>query len=240
MRRGPSRAAVRFREIDMRLILPALFGFAGFAVLVAFGVWQVQRLDWKTGVIAEIEARIGAAPEALPAAPDAATDNFVPVTLTGMVAGAPLRVLGAWRDAGSGFRIVAPVETQGGRRVLVDFGVVPLDTGDDTAPTALPRGPLAIIGNLNWPDDANRGTPEPEGDLWYARDVAAMAAVAQTEPVMVVARSVTPPAAPLPAPVGTEGIPNSHLGYAVQWFGLAAVWLGMTLLLLWRIRRRTL
>jgi surfeit locus 1 family protein len=39
--------------------------------------------------------------------------------------------------------------------------------------------------------------------------------------------------------VDTSGIPNDHWGYAVQWFSLAAVWLGMTAYLLWRIRQRT-
>ena len=33
--------------------------------------------------------------------------------------------------------------------------------------------------------------------------------------------------------------PERNVGYAVQWFGLAAVWAGMTIFLLWRIRRRT-
>ena len=34
------------------------------------GVWQVQRLAWKQGVIADIDARIQPAPVALPASPD--------------------------------------------------------------------------------------------------------------------------------------------------------------------------
>ena len=66
-----------------------------------------------------------------------------------------------------------------------------------------------------------------------------MAEVLGTEPVLVIAREVSvndPPATPLP--VTTEGIPNNHLGYAVQWFGLALVWAGMTLFLLWRTARR--
>ncbi|SFJ32548.1 SURF1 family protein [Jannaschia pohangensis] len=220
----------------MRLILPLLFGLGGFAVLVALGLWQVQRLDWKEGVIAEIEGRIGAAPVALPAEPDPDADNYLPVVLTGTVAGPPLRVLGSWRGAGTGFRIVVPLETDG-RRIMVDLGVVPLDFGETID---LPDEPLAITGNLNWPDDQNDGTPPPEGDLWYARDLTAMAPVLGTEPVMVVARSVAPETIPLPTPVGVEGIPNSHLGYAIQWFGLALVWLGMTVFLLWRIRRRTI
>ena len=36
----------------------------------------------------------------------------------------------------------------------------------------------------------------------------------------------------------TVAIPNDHLGYALTWFGLAAVWAVMTALWLWRIKRR--
>jgi surfeit locus 1 family protein len=42
-----------------------------------------------------------------------------------------------------------------------------------------------------------------------------------------------------PVPVSVEGIPNNHRQYAITWFSLAAVWAGMTLYLLWRIRRKT-
>ena len=37
----------------------------------------------------------------------------------------------------------------------------------------------------------------------------------------------------------TVNIRNDHLGYAITWFGIAAVWVMMTGLLLWRIKRRT-
>lgn len=223
----------------MRLVIPLVFGLVGTAILFGLGVWQLQRLDWKEGVIARIEERITAVPVALPAAPDPEADAYLPVELVATVTGAPLRVLGAWRVAGTGFRIVAPMVTPEGRRIMVDLGVLPLDTADDAAPVTLPDGPLRVTGNLAWPDDAGPGTPAPEGDLWYAREVDAMAAALATERLMVVARDVDPPAGPVPAPVGVEGIPNSHLGYAVQWFGLAAVWLGMTAYFLWRIRRRS-
>ncbi|WP_179378856.1 SURF1 family protein [Jannaschia marina] len=220
----------------MRFAIPALFGLIGFAVLCTLGVWQLQRMEWKHAMIAEIEARIDAEPAALPDMPAEAADNFAPVALTGRIDGEPLRVLGAWRAGGTGFRVVTPVET-GGRRILVDLGVVPLDAGETIA---LPDVPIEITGNLNWPDDANAGTPDPDGDTWFARDVAAMAAARGTEPVLVVAAATTPPLAVTPVPVGTDGIPDNHLGYAIQWFGLATVWLGMTVFLLWRIRRRTL
>ena len=218
----------------MRLVIPLLFGLIGVAVLTGLGVWQLQRLTWKEGVIAEIEARIAADPVPLPMSFDPEADRFRPVALTGRIDGAPLRVLGAWRGGGSGYRIVAPLAV-GDRRVLADLGLVPLTRETVT----LPDGPLDITGNLDWPDDRGAGTPEPDGDTWFARDVLAMAAALGTEPVMVVARSVGPEAGPAPIPVGGEGIPNSHLGYAIQWFGLALVWAGMTAFLLWRMTRRT-
>ena len=56
---------------------------------------------------------------------------------------------------------------------------------------------------------------------------------------LVVAREVTPSEGLQPLGVTTSGIPNDHLQYAGTWFSLAAVWLGMTGYLLWRIRQRT-
>ena len=104
-----------------------------------------------------------------------------------------------------------------------------------------PAGCAAIEGNLVWPNETDSYTPPPDAKtgLWFARDVHAMAAHLATEPVMVVLRrtdEMTPAA--LPMPVDTATIPNDHLQYAITWFLLAAVWAGMTLFYLWRIRRQ--
>jgi len=42
-----------------------------------------------------------------------------------------------------------------------------------------------------------------------------------------------------PWPVDTAGIPNNHRQYAITWFSMAVLWLGMTAFLVWRITRRT-
>jgi surfeit locus 1 family protein len=212
------------------LIVPLVFGLLGTLLLAGLGAWQLQRAAWKDGVIARIEGRIGADPVPLPAAPDPEADLYLPVTFEGRVAGQPLRVLGAWRG-GTGHRVVAPLETEG-RRVMVDLGLVGLDIRE----VPLPEGPLAVTGTLAWPQEVGAA---PEGDLWFARDVPAMAAALGTEPLLVVARDVAPPAGPRPLPQSTAGIPDNHLGYAIQWFGLALVWAGMTLYFLWRKRRPT-
>jgi surfeit locus 1 family protein len=52
-----------------RMILPALFGLSGVAILIWLGVWQLQRLEWKTAVLAQIATRLHDAPVGLPDQP---------------------------------------------------------------------------------------------------------------------------------------------------------------------------
>ena len=120
--------------------------------------------------------------------------------------------------------------------MLLDRGFVPAAYKDQNRDT----GDVRVTGNLHWPQDFDRlFTPEPDGNLWFARRVEEMAAELETEPVMVVARSLEPPVANLHSwPVDTGEIPNNHLNYAITWFGLAAAWVGMTAFWLWRINRR--
>lgn len=218
-----------------RMIAPLLFGLIGAAILIGLGSWQVQRLHWKAGVLAEIAARIGAAPVALPARPDPQADRFLPVSATGRLIGPPLRVLASRKLVGPGHRIIAVLET-GGRRVLVDAGFAPEGTA-----VSLPAGQVQVTGNLHWPAEVDSYTPTPDAatGLWFARDVPAMAAALHTEPVLIVARVPVVVGVDV-LPVDTSSIPNDHFGYAVTWFSLAAVWLGMTVLFLWRIRRRNI
>lgn len=217
------------------LLFLLIFGVAGLAVLVALGAWQVRRMHWKNAVQAEIAARIGADPVPLPVAPDPHRDRFLPVVVAGAFQAGEVRVLVSVRQAGAGYRIVAPYLTRDGRRILIDRGFVPAADRDRDRAT----GPLPVTGNLHWPDEIDGFTPQPDRSarIWFARDVARMAAELGTEPVLIVARSPTDPGV-TPLPVDSAGIANDHLQYAVTWFGLALVWAGMSLHFLWRGRAR--
>lgn len=209
-------------------------GLAGAAVLVSLGVWQLQRLAWKEGLIAQAEAMMAEPPVPLPAAPDPARDRYRAVAFEGRFTGEETAILSSTRE-GPGFLIVAAFETADGRRILIDRGFVP-ETGK-TAPRAAKAA--EVTGNLNWPDDVTPSTPphDAKAGIWFGRDVAGMAAELGTEPVLVIAREATGDGIrPMPA---TAAFRNDHLGYAIQWFALALVWAGMTLFYLWRIRRRT-
>ena len=56
----------------MRLpILPTLFVAAAVAVMIALGIWQLQRAEWKDGLIARYEAARNLPPVAWPSTPPA-------------------------------------------------------------------------------------------------------------------------------------------------------------------------
>lgn len=220
----------------LRYIVPLIFGLAGIAVLVSLGTWQMQRLDWKRGLLADIEARIAADPVDLPATPDPQADRYLPVRLTGQVDDAtPLRVLVSQKQIGAGYRLISALETDQGR-VLLDRGFIRVA---EAVPPA-PQGPVTVVGNLHWPDDRNDSTPRNDVDdnTWFARDLDQMAQVLDTQPLLVVARRLTPPETGVtPLPVDGAGIPNDHLEYAMTWFSLAVIWAVMTGYFLWRTRR---
>lgn len=218
-----------------RYLLPAIFGLAGAALLSGLGLWQLERLAWKEHVLGDIETRIAAAPVALPEAPAPRAHRYLPVRLRGTIGPEALRVLVSRKGVGAGYRLISPFETDG-RRVLLDRGFIEVSE-EIPAP---PEGRVTVTGNLHWPDDRNASTPgnDVAGNTWFARDLGPMAAELDTEPVLVVARKLSRSDGALtPLPVDTAGIPNDHLEYALTWFALAATWLGMTGLFLWRTRK---
>jgi surfeit locus 1 family protein len=221
-----------------KMILPLVFGLVGTAILCALGTWQLQRLTWKSTVLEAIDAKILAGPVAIPAQPTQANDQFLPVQATGHIGPEEITILASVQKIGPGYRIIAPFTLEGGRRILLDRGFVAIP-----AKTAeRPRVEAMITGNLHWPDEISSATPVPDlaAGIWFGRDIPAMAAALNTEPVLLVQRNSTEEnLVTTPFPVNSAGIPNKHLEYVVTWFGLAIVWFGMTVFFLWRIRQRT-
>lgn len=219
-----------------QMIFALLLGLVGTGTLITLGVWQLQRLEWKEGIIAGAAAMIAADPIPLPGTPDTAQDRYRAVSVDGAFTGEEAHVLTSTREEGPGFLVIAAYSTADGRRILVDRGFV-VETEKTT-----PRPPRQqpVTGNLNWPDDVTSSTPGYDADraIWYGRDVAGIAALLKTEPVLVIARSDTGDGVS-PRPVTTAGFRNDHWQYAVTWFSLAVAWAGMTVFLLWRIRGRT-
>ena len=219
-----------------RMIIPLLFGLIGAAILIWLGAWQLQRLAWKETLLAEIDARITAAPVSLPDAPAPERDQYLPVAASGQLDPTYLRILVSQKIIGAGYRIISPLQV-GDRRVLVDRGFISVDN-----PLPVQQAhPVTLTGNLLWPNEVDGFTPQPdlEKNIWFARDLPAMAKALGTEPLLIVMRNSDDTSPITPLTIDGARIPNDHLNYAITWFSLAVVWLGMTAFLLWRIRRKT-
>jgi surfeit locus 1 family protein len=214
----------------------------GMALLILLGVWQVQRLNWKNGLIATIDNRLKDAPVSLADALKAEGDtDYLVVADTGQyLPGKDIRKL-TIHQGGPGFSIITPFLSKDGILILVDRGTVP--DGFKSASEALPdtvRGYLRkhVSGQGLFDADNN-----PDANQWYWWDVPAMlgaASVPADAKVMDVvlhrlpeAQETTPPIAPAPK----AELRNNHLGYAITWFGLAAVLAVMTGLFLRGLKR---
>lgn len=214
-----------------RLVFPLLLGLLGCGILLSLTFWQIQRLGWKEAILSDIEARIYASPIALPET--TMPERYTPVVLSGTLSTDYVRVLVSRKQIGPGFRIIAALDT-GTRRVLVDLGFV-----RDGEPVPALGGTHQVIGNIDSPSEIDSYTPAPDlgKNLWFARDVPALAQTLNTEPTFIAAREDV--IAGIEAmPLSVETIPNDHAQYALTWFLLALIWAGMTGLLIWRIWQR--
>ncbi|MBL4873806.1 MAG: SURF1 family protein [Rhodobacteraceae bacterium] len=209
-----------------------IFGLVGTSILISLGIWQYQRLVWKTSILAEIDSRLAQTPVALPISPDPVADKYLQVKVTGTVADGELHVL-TFGDGGPGFRVIAPMVLENGRRILLDRGFV-LETEKNVARAG---GEVTAIGSLIWPQETDNFVPDPnlEKNIWFARDVDLMADALDTDQVMVAVSRSTNNDGLLPQLVSVN-ITNRHLGYVMTWFSLAVIWIGMTGYALSRIK----
>jgi len=229
-----------------RMILPLIFGLGGIAILLWLGFWQLQRLEWKEGIIAKLEQRLSATPETLLGNYKSAginTHNYKRVTFEGALTGQEAHVYAPSKD-GLGYRVVS--ETMwNGKALFVDLGWIP----EADKNTSRPTGPVKVTGYISFPDDHDDSfTPEPdiENNIWFSRFITPMAMHFNVTPFLVVAEQVEIQqdgawldyTAVTPAPISLN-IKNDHKEYAITWFSLALVWFGMTGYLLWRIRQKT-
>ena len=216
---------------------PIIIGLGGLATLLALGFWQLDRLNWKRGIITEAERRLALPPVALPVDLDPTRDDYLPVFVQGRFTGDELYHLTSQKPKGPGFDIIAPFEAEDGRRVLIERGYVPQDMRDPATRSA-PEGVQRIEGFLRWPDDVNGFTPDPDTAkrIWYSRNVASLSEAAETEPVMIVQAPTGAKEYPRGRAVAVR-IRNNHLQYALTWFGIAVIWLVMTVF--WAYRQRT-
>jgi surfeit locus 1 family protein len=222
------------------LLVPVLFTLVGVALLIALGVWQLERKAWKERLIAAIARRMNEAPVPLPPPTrwkslDAAHDEFTRISLRASFENDQEALVFAGASAfrpdvsGIGYWVFTPARLADGARVAVSRGFVPEANKDPaTRAAGLVTGPVEIVGVLRWPEHAGFFTPagEPARNLWFARDQFAIAVAKgwqNVAPFYVEQEAPVPPGG-LPQPGRlTINLPNNHLQYAITWFSLAII-----------------
>lgn len=223
----------------------------GLAILGGLGVWQLERKAWKEDLTATLNTRLVNLPAELPprtAWKDLKAEDhewrrvafraeFIPgQEALVYTAGSSFRP----DVKGPGYWVFAPARLAGGSVVVIDRGFVPFDRAD--AASHAPRGGLIdIVGVMRWPEKRRMFTPgaDVKGNVWYARDLEAIAAAKQwpdVAPFYIEQESPVPPGG-LPKPGRlVVNLRNNHLQYAITWFGLALSL--ASVYVVWLIRRR--
>jgi surfeit locus 1 family protein len=234
------------------MIVIALLMLALFVGFYSLGMWQVHRRAWKLDLIAKVDQRVHRPAADAPGlgqwpAVNAANDEYRHVRITGTLRHDKETLVQATTEYGSGYWVMTPLQLDGGGMVMVNRGFVMPEWRKRSDRDAGPAGEVTVTGLLRM-DEPHGGflrTNAPDTDLWYTRDLQAIAAkrgLAQVAPYFIDMEAAPggktdPNLAPVPG-LTVISFPNSHLTYAVTWFALAAMSLGGAGLLLREERRR--
>lgn len=230
-----------------------LVGVALIAALLGLGTWQVQRRTWKLDLIARVEQRVHAPATALPApaqwpALDSAEAEYLPVVLRGRWLENATVLTQAVTELGGGFWVLTALQQDDGAQVLVNRGFVPQDQRAQWLqnPSAPADGTVTVQGLLrrSEPGGGFLRANDPAQQRWYSRDVAAIAQAlglpraapffidaglpTRTAPGDTAADTAWPRAG-----MTVVRFHNSHLVYALTWYGLALMAAGA----LWYVLR---
>ena len=233
-----------------RIIFPSLLllAFAGF---VALGSWQLQRLAWKRDLIARVDARLQAAPVPAPSHEDwpklsLANDEYRRVCIDGSMLNDKETLVQAVTRLGPGNWVLTPLRSDDGNVVLINRGFVDPDhRGPMSRTSSRPGDPVHLCGllRLSEPGGAFLHRNDPTSGRWYSRDLSAIASAQGFDPATVAPYFIDAEADPDPAswPVGGLTVVhfrNSHLSYAITWYGLALLCLGGLAILIRQERTR--
>lgn len=233
--------------------LAVFLGGILFAILIGLGTWQVQRLYWKEALLATIAERTRAEPMSLKDVElrygETGDIEYTPVVATGEFLHEAERHFFATWQGQSGYYIYTPLRLEdGGRVVFVNRGFVPFDKKDPETRQqgqvaglqtvrGLARNPLPGKPSMMLPDN------DPDKNIFYWKDLRAMAILSGLNieggvlPFFIDADARPNPGGLPQGGVTMIDLPNSHLQYAITWYGLAAALAGVLGVMLYRRRQ---
>jgi len=214
-----------------RLWLTVL-SLTAFVVLIALGVWQVERRTWKLALIDRLEQRVHAPAQPIPSpaawpAVSTANDEYRHVRVTGRFLHDRETLVQAVTEEGPGYWVLTPLQRDDGTQILINRGFVPSERRDpSTRQGGNPDGKVEITGllRITEPKGGFLRSNVPQHNRWYSRDVAAIAAARGLDHVAPFFVDADAGSQTAGGPIGGLTVirfPNNHLIYALTWFALA-------------------
>ena len=203
-------------------------------VLIWLGLWQVQRLEWKLGLVERMEERLDAPALDISDQQLNAADEYRRYSVTGQfLSGTEFHWLTTSDEFGVGYQVFAPFQLADGRRVIINRGYIPVALKDPTTRTP-PRSveTFEVIARIPQAPGALDAENDVAANIWFTRDIAAMIALAGEENYipLYLERDGEVSADVWPKPGAAQAkLVNNHLDYALTWFGLAIVLLAIYL-----------
>lgn len=227
-------------------LLPAAVTVVVAIACLALSAWQLERLQWKTNLIAERRAAVHAAPVAVPETLEEARRlEFRPVVAEGVLLNNKEIYLGAASPSGGepGFQVLTPLRLADGRVVFVNRGYIPsaLKNPEKRGGGQI-TGSVHVTGLLRLP----HGKPSwlvpnnrPDLNYWFWVDLPEMEEAADLSgvaPFYIDADATPNPGGWPKGGVTPIDLPNDHLQYAITWFALAVA--AVAVYIVWRRQNR--
>lgn len=230
-----SRDTSRNPRSKATLVILGLVAAAVFAGLCALGTWQVQRLAWKRALIAQVDQRAHAPATPAPAKNEwsgltSENAEYRHVAASGTFQFDRQTLVQAATELGSGYWVMTPLQLPDGGTVLVNRGFVLPEWRKSQANIPQPPAEARVTGLLRMgePGSGFLRNNDPASNLWYSRDLPAIAAargLTDVAPYFIDADAASSAGRdPAKAPVGgltVLSFPNNHLVYAITWYALA-------------------
>lgn len=223
------------------------------------GTWQVYRLEWKKGLIKELERRTQK--EAVPLDPNNLLDDdklksmeYCRVTMSGHFDHSKELLLGprskntqqprsgsggliGHNVPASGYHVVTPFVLDSGDRILINRGWV---SKDCIEPSTRLQGQIETHTQVSGLVRKNERRPsfspkvKEDSSYWHYCDVNSFSRILDTLPILIDADS----ASTMPGgPIGGQtrvALRNEHMQYIITWYSLTAA----TLALYYQLRKR--
>lgn len=226
------------KMFSMKWLITTLLVFAGTAVCIRLGIWQLDRLEQRRAFNQQVETMRAATPLDLNSSTpeDITSMEWRAVTVTGEYDFEnQVALRNQYNDGVYGFHLITPLQYNGGV-VLVNRGWIPAES--DSAPQDWrafdEAGEVTVTGQIR----LGQGKPAFGGvadalpmdgtrlEVWNNLDVEKMS---PQMPYPILEVFIQPNAeaedavAPIPYQPIIELTEGSHFGYALQWFTFATI-----------------